>query len=119
MRAQLGDRHGIANACLREEGPIYATGFRIEAVNVSRVGADEYATGDDAWLPIGRGATGETKGPLQLQVPDGVRGQARLPGILETSIGNIRTPAIPLRTLRRVTERWIRPATIGHLRGVT
>ena len=66
----LADGDGRADGRGHRSAPMLATRRGIEGIDGAVVGADKEAAREDGGLGAHGGATGEAKGPLQLQVGD-------------------------------------------------
>src|SRR2546422_3756475 len=74
----LADADGAANACLRRERPVRASGRGVEGIHAAGVAADEDAACGDRRVAVGLSAAGKTERPLQRQPRDIGCGDARL-----------------------------------------
>ena len=101
------------------KGPIDAAGGGVQRVHEAVVAADEDASGSHRRLSVGGLARRIPERPLQLQ-PWHLRSrEARALRRLEPRVSGIRAPSIPCRAVRRIGERRIVAALVGHVLRVT
>ena len=109
-------RHGRGSTHRRSdfERPVDTAAGGIERIEETVVAADEHSARNDAGLGIGRDPGRKAERPFEPQVRHILRADAGGRGGLESMIGGIRAPPVPLRHRGRVRQRRIVTTLIGH-----
>src|SRR5208282_6125707 len=87
----------------------------IERIDVAVVAADEDAPGRNSRLSVRCIALRKSECPFQLQLGNLFGAESGCLAVLETRVLAIRAPSVPRSAGRRVCERRIPCAPIGHL----
>ena len=109
------NHHARADAALGLERPDDAAALRVERVHRAALAAHEQAAASDRRESAGRVCIREAEGPFERQLRHLIGGEAGRRRRLETLIGDVDAPPVPLRALGRI-ERRCRGAGAGRRR---
>src|SRR5690349_21127011 len=111
--AALADADRRPHASVGAERPVDTAARRVERVDETGVGADEYTTAGDGRLSVRRVAVRKSEGPLERELRR-VRGGQAGPWLIPRVAGVV-APAVPALGGRRI-ERPTRITLVAHLR---